>query len=558
MTAGILELALIVSLAALFGIAARLLRQPIMLAYLATGLVIVWLGILPVGQRETLQVFADLGIMFLLFLVGLEVNYASLRLVGKTSLILGLVQVATTSTAGFFIARALGFAPLPSIYIGLALTFSSTIIIVKLLSEKRDLQSLYGKISIGMMLVQDLIAVLILVSLSGIAKGGSISWVQIATVAGEGIFLFLLMLLLGRFALPIVFDRVARSQELLFLISLAWVFVIAAGVSWLGFSIEIAGFLAGLALANSAEHFQISSRVRSLRDFFILVFFVVLGASITFSDVSALVIPIVLFSLFVLIGDPLIVLVIMGLLGYRRRTSFMTGLTVAQISEFSLILAALGFRLGHVPREVTTLITAVGIITIITSSYLITHSESIFRVLRRPLGFFEKKRMSEDDVPEEGYRRPVIVVGAHRVGESIVRAFPSERVLVVDFDPDVVSRLRARGVEALLGDATDPDIFEDAHFDEASIVISTSPDLDDNLALLSSLSRIEERPKIIIRAEEEKDAAILYEKGADYVLMPQLTAGQYLGKTIAVDPELNILPQLKKRDLELLAQNHAS
>ncbi|MEK7138120.1 MAG: cation:proton antiporter, partial [Patescibacteria group bacterium] len=391
MVTGLFELAVVILIAAALGILAKIFKQPIILAYLATGVLIAYLGFLNFESKETFQVFADLGIMFLLFLVGLEINYTSLRLVGKASIIVGLGQVIFATLFGFIIAYLLNFSLLHSLYISVALTFSSTIIIVKLLSDKKDLNSLYGKISIGLLLVQDLIAILLLVFLSGIESSQGIVWSDLVLSVLKGITLFVAMIWLGRKILPLIFDKIARSQELLFLISLMWVFTVAALVSKIGFSIEIAGLLAGLALANSSEHFQIANKIRPLRDFFILIFFVVLGSSIIFSDLSGITWPIIIFSLFVLVGNPIIVFILMGFMGYRKRTSFFAGVTTAQISEFSLILAALGLKLGHISESVVALITAVGVVTITLSSYLIIHNEKIFHHLSPLLSVFEKQ-----------------------------------------------------------------------------------------------------------------------------------------------------------------------
>ena len=325
MTSGLFELAIIILIAAGLGIAARLLKQPIILAYIFTGIIIGILSFFNLNNRELFQTFSELGITFLLFLVGLEINYSSLRLVGKASVLIGLGQIVFTAVIGYFIALFFDFNQLQSLYIAIALTFSSTIIVVKLLSEKKDSNSLYGKISIGLLLVQDFVAILILIFLAGIQANKGIVLSAIILTAIKGLILFIAMLWLGRKILPLVFNKIAQSQELLFLTSLAWCLGIATAVAKTGFSIEIGGFLAGLALANSSEHFQISAKIRSLRDFFILIFFVILGSSLIFSDFSGLTLPIIVFSLFVLIGNPLIVLIIMGLLGYRKRTSFMCG-----------------------------------------------------------------------------------------------------------------------------------------------------------------------------------------------------------------------------------------
>ena len=562
MNSGLFDLATIILIATALGIAARVFKQPTVLAYLIAGAVIGYFGLFHLDNKATFQTFSDLGIMFLLFLVGMEINYTSLRLVGKVSLIIGLGQIIFTFAIGWLIALLFGFAQLPAAYIAIALTFSSTIIIVKLLSEKRDMHSLYGKISIGMLLVQDFVAILLLVLLVGIQTGDGFSWVGVVFTVFKGALLFALMLWMGRKVLPLIFDRIARSQELLFLTSLAWAFLVVALVDRVGFSLEIGGFLAGIALANSSEHFEIASKVKSLRDFFIVIFFVILGSSIIFSSFDGLSLPIIIFSLFVLIGNPLIILVLMGLMGYRRRTAFLCGLTVAQISEFSLVLAALGLKLGHITEPIVALITAVGVITITLSSYLITYSNEIFRILSPYLRIFEKKNAKDDHVPDMDYRKPIVLIGCHRTGQSIAFNLPKQDVLIIDADPEIIQQMKKDGYAVLFGDITDSEIFEKANFVESKLIISTSPDLEDNLFMLSELNKLKNRnsdvrAKIVLRAEDEKEAKILYDNNADYVLLPHFTSGRYLGKILEEgNNDGEILETLRDRDLSLMQKLH--
>jgi len=553
MTGGLFELAVVILIAAVLGIVAKLLRQPIILAYLLTGITIGYFGFFQIRNGEVFSIFSDLGIMFLLFLVGLEINYTSLRLVGKTSLVAGLAQVVFTAVVGYFIAVWLGFVPLHALYVSVALTFSSTVIVVKVLSDKGDFNSLYGKISIGMLLVQDIIAIAILILLAGVQEsgGGNVGGNLLFMVV-KGILLFGIIIFLGRKFFPPLFDRIARSQELLFLTSLAWLFLLAALVNKIGFSIEIAGFLAGVALANSSEHFEISHRVRSLRDFFILIFFVILGSSAIISNFSGLTIPIIIFSLFVLIGNPLIVLIIMGLMGHRRRTGFMVGVAVAQVSEFSLVLAALGLKLGHITDQVVTLITSVAIITIALSTYLIMHGDTLYQWLEKILRIFEKKRVRDLEYSERGNEKSIVLIGCHRTGESLALGLPRKDLLIIDFDPDVIKKLKTKGYDVIYGDSNDDEVLYNARIEDAKLVISTSPVLEDNIMIMKKIRSFSKKPKIVLRADTEKEAKILYEHGADYVLLPNFTAGQYLGKTIALSPEMEILSHLKENDIALM------
>jgi Kef-type K+ transport system membrane component KefB len=555
MTEGFFELTIILIAAAVLSIIARMLRQPTILAYLAVGVLINYLNLFDFHSFNLFELFSDLGIMLLLFLVGLEINYSSLKMVGKVSLILGLGQVIFTSIGGFIISRFFGFEIIEAAYLAVGLCFSSTIIIVKLLTDKKDLNSLYGKISIGFLLVQDLVAVLLLVLLSSMQSSGEFVPMDLLIALGKAVALFGVMLWLGRKIMPVIFDKVAHSQEILFVTSLAWVFVLAVLVNQINFSIEIAGFLAGIALANSSEHFQIANRVRPLRDFFIMLFFVSLGTSFVFEDLSGLATPILTFSAYVLIGNPLIVMVLMGILGYRKRTGFLTGLTVAQISEFSLILMAVGLKLGHIDDTIIALVTAIGIVTIITSTYLITHGNQIYRIFSNILSIFERRKLKEPSFKTNQYKKSIVLIGYHRTGKSLAHHLNKEDLLVIDFDPSSIPSLENNGYDYILGDISDEEVFEASNCAKSKLVISTSPDQEDNLLLLHRLKKLKKRPQAIFRAETAEEATTMYEHGADYVLLPHLSSGHTLGQTLSKSVSQNILKKLKHKDLLILASS---
>jgi Kef-type K+ transport system membrane component KefB len=547
----ILELAATVVLVTILSVFARMLKQPFILAYLAAGVLIASFGFFNLADHETFQLFSDLGIMFLLFLVGLEINYNQLKIVGKISALLGLGQIAFTSLLGYLIAWGFGYNWLESLYIAIALTFSSTIIIVKLLSDKKELRSLHGKISIGMLLVQDAVAVIILVLLAGLSDGTGTSFAELILTLIKGLLLVSITLWIGKTIIPKLFDHLAKSQELLFIASLAWVLGMAVIVSFLGFSIEIAGFLAGLALSNSLERMQISNKIRSLRDFFIVIFFVLLGASMAFSNLSGLAWPIITFSLFVLIGNPLIVLAILGFMGYRKRTGLLTGLTVAQISEFSLIVAAVGLKLEHISNATVTLITGVGIITITISTYMIMNADKLYKFLSKPLSIFEGQTNKEPGV-KNIRKRKYVLIGCHRTGIGIATLLPKNQLLIIEFDPDMVHKLQTKGYNVLFGDITDPEILEDMLITKAETLIMTSPNLQDNLSVLELYQQKRKRPIIIVRAGSKEELEILYDAGADYVLLPHLTAGQILGHILSGKDISKGIKRIRKKEMEAL------
>lgn len=530
------ELAVVLGLAAGFGIIAKILRQPLMLAYLVTGMLLGLLRLTPIAADPLYRLFSDLGVMLLLFLIGLDINVTSLRLVGATSAILGLGQIVATFAGGFVLAVFFGLDLLPAAYLGLTLAFSSTIIVVKLLSEKNELSSLHGKLTVGLLLVQDFVAILLLVVLVGLEQGTAFSAGAVLLTILKGVMLFGAVVWLSRAVMPTVFDLIARSPELLFITSLAWMFLLAVIVRSLGFSIEIGGFLAGLALANASEHFQISGRIKPLRDFFLILFFVTLGTSMSVSTFAGLVWPIIILSLFVLIGKPLIVLAIMGSMGYHRRTSFMTGAAIGQVSEFSLIIIALGLRLGHIPPSVATVVTAAAVVTILVSSYLTIHADGVYRRLDRWLRLFERPHRREDRADHDVISRPIILIGGHRLGQSLLTRLSARQVAVIDFDPDIVSHLRRQGYTCLYGDVADPDVLSRFDLRRLRTVISTSPGFADNLQLLTEWRRLlpdRRRVRFIVRAETQADADRLYAAGATYVVVPQITSGQVLGHLLA-------------------------
>ena len=329
------EIALIVCVAAIFAGVFRVLRQPAILAYILTGVVLAPLGLLSIESHDFLRTLGEVGITLLLFMIGLEIRIKELPTIGRVALITSVFQIIFTFGLGFAIAALLGFDILSSSYIAIALVFSSTIVVVKLLSDKRDLGSLYGKIAVGILLVQDFLAISILILLSGFKNGGMVSPDQVILIGLKAVVLVGWIVVLSQKVMPRIVGLFAKSSETLFLISLAWLFGLSAFVSSgvIGFSIEIGGFLAGLALSNSIVNYQIIAKARILRDFFIILFFVILGVQMDFANISAVIIPAIILSAFVLTLKPLIVSFIMGGLGYRKRTSFLTGISLAQISD---------------------------------------------------------------------------------------------------------------------------------------------------------------------------------------------------------------------------------
>ncbi len=547
-----LELTVVIFLAAVLSIIFRFLKQPSILAFIMTGIIVGPVGLFNFHSHELMQSLASIGITLLLFMIGLELNVKELKSVGKNALLAGAGQMFFTSVAGFGISLLLGFSALTSVYIGIALAFSSTILIIKLLSDKRDLKSLYGKITVGILIVQDLVAIFILILLSTFSGvgGTSIDYLQILIAFVKVVVLFGWVIFLSRNILPKILNVIARSSESLFLFSLAWVFGIAALVSspFIGFSIEIGGLLAGIALATSIESYQIITKVKPLRDFFITIFFVTLGMDLAFNNLSQILVSVSVFSIFVLLISPIILMVILGLLKYKKRTTFLAGITLAQISEFSLIMLYLGNKIGHVPQEVLSIITFVGVITFVISTYFITNSNYLYKFLLPVLGIFERKSIDSEKEPDE-LKNHIILIGANRMGEGILQALIKKNVkfVVVDFDPDIIEKLNRKKIKTFFGDISDPEIAQAVNAEKADLIISTASDPEDNLSLLKSIKKFKD-VKIVVAAFDKNDAKEFYKAGADYVIMPHIAGGNHLANILIADDHIKLIEEYKEKE----------
>lgn len=531
------EIAVLLAISSILAIIFKVLRQPTVLAYILAGLLLGAISFFGNESKEALHTFSELGITLLLFLLGLELKLGELKSVGKVSLFTGIGQIIFTTFFGFILTTILGFPVISSFYIAFGITFSSTIVIVKLLSDKKDLNSLYGKISIGFLLVQDFCAVVALVLLTSFGNGGNPDFLDVVIILLKAALAFTVIIIISQNLIPNIVHKISKNQEILFVSVLAWAFCIAAILSSpiFGFSIEIGGFLAGLALANSIETTHIVSKVKSLRDFFIVVFFVLLGAGMNFSGIYEVILPAIVLSTFILLGNPIIVMIILGLFGFRRRTSFMAGLTVAQISEFSIILLYLGEKLGHVGSKEVTMVTLIGMITFTLSTYLIMGSEFIYKKINRILKIFERKKLSEDSykfLKDKVY--DVVIIGAHRMGKVILENISEkkDKILVIEFNPDIVSQLHEDGFDVIFGDIADIEIQEKAKLKEAKLIISTLPDFEDNVILARSLSNRPTQCKLVVTAHEKSDAKDLRKEGVDKILMPYAFAGKHIGLSI--------------------------
>ena len=535
------EISALLAVSAVCGTIAIRLRQPLLVAFIVVGILVGPAALGWVRSHDEVELLAELGVTVLLFVVGLKLDPKMVRHLGPVALATGLGQLSFTIVFGLLIALALGLAFANALYVAVALTFSSTIIIVKLLSDKRELDSLHGRIAVGFLIVQD-IAVVIAMTLLGSARAGAeAGWLDAgASIAARLAAALLAVWLAARYVVPAVLRLLARSQELLLLFAVAWATTLATAGEMLGFSKEVGAFLAGFSLASTPYKDAVAGRLAGLRDFLLLFFFVALGSRLEFGALGEQLLPAAVLSAFVLVGNPLIVMAIMGWMGYRKRTGFMAGLTVAQISEFSIVFVAMGIQLGHIDESALALTTLVGLATITTSTYMILYSEALYRRLEPWLGVFEREMPAREMAYEEGgdaARADAIVFGIGRYGgrlASRLRELGAD-VLGVDFDPEAVNAARARGLRTMFGDAEDSGLLDHLPLRQARWAISALPDVNLNLHLARSLAAHGFDGRIAMAAHSEEHGAQLRAAGVHHVLYPFDDAADFAAELAARD-----------------------
>lgn len=529
------EIAVILLVSALAGLVAVRLHQPLVVAFVAVGVVVgpSVLGVVQPGSE--LELFAELGVALLLFVVGLKLDLHVVRDLGPVALVVGAVQVAVVAVAGAGLALAVGMEVEAALYVGIGLALSSTVIVVKLLSDRHEIDDLHGRLAVGILIVQDLFAVvaMIAVASAGEEESGSLAAALASAVLG-GAALLVVLAALMRWVLTPLLHALARNADLLLLFAIAWAVGVAAASEAVGMGPEVGAFLAGFSLASTPYREAIGSRLVTVRDFLLLFFFIDLGSRLEPGEAVDQLAVALLLSAFVLVAKPLVIVALLGALRYRSRVALETGLSLAQISEFSLILAALGLRYGHIDEETTTLMIVVALVTITASSYLLLNSEAIARRVAPALQLLE--RGPPVHAPPEHEAPPdVVVVGLGRYGEGIVSGLLERDVdvLGVDFDPEALSRWAQAGVAVLYGDAEDPELPHLLPLPESGWIVSSIRRTDANLALLHALEKRGYAGRVAVAAHRQADAERLLAAGADRVLLPYASAAREVVELVA-------------------------
>lgn len=499
--------------------------QPLLIGYLFSGIIIgpfgLWL--IQIGEDSSfVKLFSELGIALLLFTVGLGLNPKVIREHGKTSLGIGIAQIVATVALGFVCVRLLWFSAQESLYLSVAFTFSSTIVVVKLLSDKGELDTVYGKLATGILIIQDLVVMLLLMFISiGGAHTGALSG---GVMVAAGIGLVAIVILMSKYALPLIMRKIAGNEEFILLIGLGRCLILGAlfQLSW--FSFEIGCLLAGMSFAASPFRIEITSRLKSLRDFFVVLFFLNIGMQLSFSSVMNHLGAAMIFIVFVFIIKTLIVYYSVKMHGFTSKTSLKTALSLSQISEFSFLLISIGIASGQIQdTSLLSVVMFVGLITICFSSYVTLYNNKVYMRLRKRFTVISDTTDQEDilkDIPDEDI--DVVLFGYGRIGSEIGEFLTTNNIkyVVVDHNPKLLKPLKNKKIPYIFADAGNHELYPEVFHRNVKMVISTIKDYDDDYSLIQAMKNINESMVVVVVATHADDALELYHIGADYVIMP--------------------------------------
>lgn len=529
------ELSTVIVVVAAVSVVMRFLRQPLILGYILTGILVGPSALHLIHSKQAFDGFSSIGIALLLFIIGLGMNIAVIKRVGKPVFITAGVLFAVIGSIGALAGRlGLGLSRQDAVIVGLALFFSSTIIIVKALTDKKEQNRLYGQIAIGVILLDDIVATVALLFVAA-GKNESVGASALVPLAAKGLGLLLFLVVASKWLLPRLVRAIASNQESLFLFAIAWGFGVASVFAKAGFSIEVGSLFAGVSLASLPYAQEIESRLKPLRDFFIVLFFITLGESLNMSGLQTALVPALALSAIVIILKPMAVTTTLGLLGYPKRVAFKAGINLSQISEFSIVLVVLATSKGLVGTHLSAILTLVAMITITSSTYLMHYDNRLFVIFDRLklfYGLFRTDRKHSEKPTLNGYQ--LILFGYDHGGREFLQSFKKlkKRYLVVDYDPNVIELLQQRHIPCLYGDATDPELIEEVNLSSARLVVSSITDFGTNQELIKHLNFYNPEAVTICNANGYEEALQLYELGCSYVMVPHHASSERLSALI--------------------------
>lgn len=526
MATGFEALALLIGIATLLGIVAEKTRQPKVMAYIIAGLLVGPVGLDLVAETEMTALLSELGLVFLLFLIGLEINIDEVKDVLRPTVGIAVIQMILVSALGFTVSSLLGFDTVTSAFIGIAVMFSSTALVVKLLTNLDEASTLPGRLDIGILLVQDVAVVLILALLTV----ETTSPAQIALKLGEILlmisFIGVASLLSSKYVFSKILKEISDNDLAFFTHGVAWAFIFISLSQFFNLSLEIGAFIAGIGLAQIPYSRELQERVRPLTDLFMAIFFLNFGIGITGGSLQAYLPEAVIASIVLIIGKFAIFFLTVDQFKFTPETSFKTAINMTQVSEFGLILASLAIAEGFIAQEVSGFISMVAILTMGCSAYLIRYKGAIQEKVDHILRRFDEEEKS--DIEIQALKNHAVIIGYDEIAKKVAETLEKEYdILVVDRNSKNTAELSRSDYEYIYGDLKHGEIREAARIGEAEFVVSLSPEKAVNDRILEERGR---ESTVIVKADSIEEAVDLYDMGADYVIVKNLLTGNRLSE----------------------------
>ncbi len=555
----LLDLSLVIVIATILGFLALKLKQPLILGYVLGGIILgPILGI--VKTTEPLLLLSELGVALLLFAIGLELDFKRIREVGVLSAIIGLLQVTITTIVSLFLLHFFNLPLLTAFYFSLLVSFSSTIVVVKLLHEKKELESLHGELALGILVIQDIIAVLIL-SFLPLINNFSIN--TITPFILHLIEYLIIIFLISKYFLKWFLRQITKYTDLTFISALTFVFLLGFLAQIFDLSFSIGAFIAGVLFSSSITQTEVLGRIKPLKDFFIVLFFATFGMQIVFDNITLVLKYLIPLLILVLILKPIIIYFISKLFGYGFRTGILTALVLAQSGEFALVLSDVGFKLGHLKPEDLSIISFIVLITMTLSAYIIKYDQKLYEIIVRKLKFNLDEHHYHKEYLEKHSKKlkdHYIIFGYHLLSEGLIERLEEDKktVLIVDHNPEKIKELYNLGKRALLLELDNVDAYEKLNLHKAKAVISTINHLQGNLTLIRHSKLINPKVKVIVTTNNEHDYKLLKEAGADFVALPLFLAGKEMADHILMLTDIHkrekLYPKLI-RELEKIKEH---
>jgi len=530
------------------GFIAYLAKMPLMLSYIAAGVILgPHMGFKVVESADSIESLSSIGLILLMFILGLEIDITKLMQAGKAVLVNGITQFVGCVLLGFGLFYALGYrnadGKFELVYLAVACGLSSTLIVVKILSDRMELDTLTSRITLGILVIQDLWAIAFLAVQPNL---NNLEAKILAESAGKAVLLVGTSLVVSRYVLPPIFARVSKQPELLLVVAMAWCFAMCGVADKLHLSLEMGALSAGVGIASFPYHTDVAAKVSALRDFFITLFFVALGMKIPVPNKEVLFLTGAI-VVFVMLSRALTVFPVLYAMKYGNRASFIPGLNLSQVSEFALVVTALGAKpeYGHISTNMVSAFILALVVTALVSSLTIPQGHGIYRALNPLLdkiGFKDKVSSGGNTGLNEAVHLEhpqIVLLGFFREASSLLnelsqrhQADVMKKVLVVDFNPEAHQKLTTAGFRCMYGDLSHPDTLKHLELEHAKVLVCTIPDHIlkgvTNLTLLKALKKLAPNSQVIVTAETLSSAREMYENGADYVFLPRMLSAEYL------------------------------